>query len=92
MRDALDKVLNDLRPGFDADGFDVTVDAVTGDGVVVVRVYHRPGCCEECLIPDDMLVPMLTSLMQRAVPDVQRVELNHVRPAGQEPAVDRHSS
>jgi hypothetical protein len=77
MRDDLDSALNDLRPGFDADGFDVTIDSIGVDGVVVVRVGHRPDCCEECLIPDDMLAPMLTTAMQRVAPDVRRVELKH---------------
>jgi Fe-S cluster biogenesis protein NfuA len=81
MRDALETVLNQFRPGFDADGFDVAVDSVGPDGVVVVRIGHRADACEECLIPDDMLGPMLRSAMQRAVPDVQHVELKHEHPA-----------
>jgi hypothetical protein len=68
MNDELEAVLGPLRPGFDADGFDV---------VVVVRIGHRPDACEECLIPDDMLGPMLTTAMRRAVPSVQRVDLKH---------------
>ena len=79
MRDALDSVLNQFRPGFDADGFDVTVDSVGDDGVVVVRIGHRPDACEECLIPDDMLGPMLRTAMQRVAPAVQRVDLKHER-------------
>ena len=77
MHDALESVLAPLRPGFDADGCDVTVDSVGPDAVGVVRIGHRPDACEECLIPDDMLGPMLTTAMQRAVPTVARVELKH---------------
>jgi Fe-S cluster biogenesis protein NfuA len=77
MHDALESMLSPLRPGFDADGFDVTVDSVGPDGVVIVRIGHRADACEECLIPDDMLGPMLTTAMQRAVPTVARVELKH---------------
>jgi Fe-S cluster biogenesis protein NfuA len=77
MNDELEAVLGPLRPGFDADGFDVTVESVGDDGVVVVRIGHRPDACEECLIPDDMLGPMLTTAMRRAVPSVQRVDLKH---------------
>jgi len=77
MRDALDAVLDQFRPGFDADGFDVHVDSVEPDGVVVVRIGHRPNACEECLIPDDMLGPMLRTAMQRVAPDVVNVELKH---------------
>ena len=75
MHDALESVLSQFRPAFDADGFDVTVDSVGPDGVVVVRIGHRPDACEECLIPDDMLGPMLRTAMQRVAPDVEHVEL-----------------
>jgi len=77
MNDALDAVLGQFRPGFNADGFDVNVESAGDDGVVVVRVRHRPDACEECLIPDDMLGPMLTKAFQRSVPSVQRVDLKH---------------
>jgi len=77
MPHALDSVLEQFRPGFDADGFDIAVDSVQGDGTAVVRIRHRPDACEECLIPDDILGPMLTTAMQRAVPSVQRVDLKH---------------
>jgi hypothetical protein len=77
MHDALEGVLGPFRTGFDADGFDVNVESVGDDGVVVVRVGHRADACEECLIPDDMLGPMLTTAFQRAVPSVQRVDLKH---------------
>jgi hypothetical protein len=81
MHDALDSVLAQFRPGFDADGFDVNVESVSDDGVVVIRVGHRPNACEECLIADDMLGPMLTSAFQRAGSSVQRVDLKHEYPA-----------
>jgi len=79
MKDTLESVLDQFRPGFDADGFDVTVDSVGADGVVIVRIDHRPDACEECLIPDDMLGPMLKTAMQRAAPAVVQVELRHQR-------------
>jgi Fe-S cluster biogenesis protein NfuA len=83
MQDALDAVLADLRPGFDADGFDIAVESAdAAAGVVVVRIHHRPDACEECLIPDDMLGPMLTTAMQRVAPAVQRVELKHEHARG----------
>ena len=81
MKETLDSVLDQFRPGFDADGFDVTVDSVGPDGVVIVRIAHRRDACEECLIPDDMLGPMLKSAMQRVAPAVMQVELKHDHPA-----------
>jgi Fe-S cluster biogenesis protein NfuA len=79
MPHALDTVLEPFRPGFDADGFDISVDAVQGDGTAVVRIHHRPDACEECLIPDDMLSGMLTTALRRAAPDVTGVVIEHER-------------
>ncbi len=77
MRESLDSALNDFRPGFDADGFDVAVESVDAAGVVVVRVHHRPGACVECLVPDDLLTAMFKTAMQRVMPEVARVEIHH---------------
>lgn len=81
MRETLDGVLEQFRPGFDADGFDVSVESVE-NGRVVVQVRHRPDACEECLIPDDMLAPMLATAMRRVVPSVSEVEIRHQRAGG----------
>lgn len=81
MLESLNGVLDQFRPGFDADGFDVAVESMDGTGVVVVKVHHRPNACEECLIPDDMLTAMLKSAMQRVEPDVTRVVIHHEMPA-----------
>ncbi|HET9314266.1 MAG TPA: hypothetical protein VFQ51_01710 [Vicinamibacteria bacterium] len=75
----LDRVLEPFRPGFDADGFDVSVRDVA-DGVVVLRVVHRPDACEECLLPDDMLGPMLTTAFRNVAPSVTGVRVEHVHP------------
>jgi Fe-S cluster biogenesis protein NfuA len=79
MPHALDTVLEQFRPGFDADGFDITVDAVQGDGTAIVRVRHRPDACEECLIPDDVLSGILATALRRAAPDVTGVVIEHER-------------
>ena len=41
MPHALDSALDQFRPGFDADGFDITVDSVQGDGTAVVLKSPR---------------------------------------------------
>jgi len=73
----LDGALEPFRPGFDADGFDVSVQDVA-DGVVVLRVVHRPDACEECLLPDDMLGPMLATAFRAVAPSVTGVRVEHV--------------
>lgn len=77
MPHALDSVLEQFRPGFDADGFDIAVDSVQGDGTAVVRIRHRPNACEECLIPDDMLTGILATALRRAALDVTGVVIEH---------------
>jgi hypothetical protein len=47
VKETLEGVLDQFRPGFDADGFDVTVDSVGPHGVVIVRIDHRRDACEE---------------------------------------------
>jgi len=79
MRTELDTVLEPFRPGFAADGFEVSVQDMV-DGVVVLQIVHKPGACEECLIPDDMMGPMLTTAFRDVAPDVAAVRIEHVRP------------
>ena len=45
MNEKLESVLDQFRPGFDANGFDVSVQDLVG-GVVAVRIVHRPDACE----------------------------------------------
>ena len=80
MHQQLDSVLDQFRPGFDADGFDVSVQNMV-DGLVLLRVVHRPNACEECLLPDDMMGPMLTTAFQNVAPDVTGVRIEHVHAA-----------
>jgi Fe-S cluster biogenesis protein NfuA len=77
MAHALDNVLEPFRAGFDADGFDISVDSMTTDGTVTVRIHHRANACEECLIPDDMLSGILATALRRAAPDVTGVVIEH---------------
>jgi Fe-S cluster biogenesis protein NfuA len=81
MLEDLDRVVNEFRPGFDADGFDVVVESIDPGGLVVVRVRHRPDACEECLMPDDTIAAIFKTAMRRTVPGVTGVELRHERPA-----------
>ncbi|MBI3825930.1 MAG: NifU family protein [Candidatus Rokubacteria bacterium] len=74
---ALDHALDELRPGFQADGFEIHVASIEAGDVVVVRIQHRPDACEECLIPDDMLTAMLETVMRRVAPEVAAVALEH---------------
>ena len=78
MHTALDRVLEPFRPGFAADGFEVSVRDMI-DGIVILKIVHKPEACEECLLPDDMLGPMLTTAFRDVAPDVTAVRIEHVQ-------------
>jgi len=45
MKEEVQKVLDQVRPGLQADGGDVELLDVTDDGVVKVRLTGACGCC-----------------------------------------------
>lgn len=45
MKEEVQKVLDQVRPGLQADGGDVELIEVTEDGVVKVRLTGACGCC-----------------------------------------------
>ncbi len=45
MKEEVQKVLDQVRPGLQADGGDVELLEVTEDGVVKVRLTGACGCC-----------------------------------------------
>lgn len=45
MKEEVQKVLDQVRPGLQADGGDVELVEVTDDGVVKVRLTGACGCC-----------------------------------------------
>jgi Fe-S cluster biogenesis protein NfuA len=45
VKDSVEKVLNEIRPLLQADGGDLDLIEVTGDGVVKVRLQGACGSC-----------------------------------------------
>lgn len=45
MKEEVQKVLDQVRPGLQADGGDVELIDVTEDGIVKVRLQGACGCC-----------------------------------------------
>ena len=82
----------ELRRALQADGADLTLDAVQ-EGTAMVRLILTPAACLECIMPKDTLEQMLlVSLRGEGRREVQRVELLDPRvsdaqaPHGQIPA------
>jgi hypothetical protein len=69
----VERALAGLKLGYNADGYDLLVDAVT-DGVARVRIAPGPDACQECLVPKPIAAGTIKMAL-RDVPGVKRVEV-----------------
>ena len=70
----VEKALDGLRQGFNADGADLQVDDV-GDSTVSIRLVGTDETCWECIVPPDQLRNVISAVLANDVPSVQSVEL-----------------
>lgn len=80
MRDALEKIIDGFRPGFQADGMDVTVGRIDPAGVIEVKILMGPNACEECLIPENLMADMFKAAMRDVMPALERVDIVREKP------------
>lgn len=71
MKEKIEKVLNDIRPGLQADGGDVELVDVTEDGVVKVRLT---GACAGCPMSTMTLKMAIEKRLKEQIPEVKTVE------------------
>ncbi|MBN1872091.1 MAG: NifU family protein [Candidatus Omnitrophica bacterium] len=71
MKDKVEKVLSSIRVGLQADGGDVELVDVTGDGVVKVRLK---GACAGCPMSQMTLTNYVERIVKEKVPSVKKVE------------------
>lgn len=76
--DQIEAALDELRPSFDSDGFSLRQGTDRPDGTVVIELVASPQACLDCLVPDDLLVGMLTNLIQAKDTTVDAVALEKV--------------
>ncbi len=67
----IDKALAELRPFLQADGGDITLDGITEDGVVRVRLH---GACSTCSMVAMTMKAGVEEAIKRAAPEVVKVE------------------
>jgi hypothetical protein len=60
----VNSALDVMRLSLDADGFDLRLGSIE-DGVVQVILEARPEACQECLVPEDLMV----QIIERAIRD-----------------------
>jgi Fe-S cluster biogenesis protein NfuA len=75
MREHLEKIVEEFRPGFQADGMDLVVGRIDPAGVIELKVLMGPAACEECLMPADMMADMFKAAMRDVVPNLSGVEV-----------------
>ncbi|MEO8587850.1 MAG: NifU family protein [Flavobacteriales bacterium] len=65
------EALAELRPFLETDGGDITLDEMTPDGIVRVRLH---GACCGCAMSSMTLKAGVEESIKRVVPSVKRVE------------------
>ena len=71
----VESALDLVRPGLDADGFDLRVEEVRPDGETVICLEARPGACLECLVPDDVLLQIIKNGITKQAGEVGQLSL-----------------
>jgi Fe-S cluster biogenesis protein NfuA len=71
MKDKVEKVLDEVRPGLQADGGDVELVDVTEDGIVKVRLT---GACAGCPMSTLTLKMAIEKKLKEKIPEVKAVE------------------
>ncbi|HEY3352955.1 MAG TPA: NifU family protein [Polyangia bacterium] len=70
MREKVEAVLNQIRPGLQMDGGDVELVDVADDGTVTVKLV---GACAGCPMSQMTLQMGIESTLKESVPEVRRV-------------------
>ncbi|MBN2621636.1 NifU family protein [candidate division WOR-3 bacterium] len=71
MKDKVIEVLNEVRPGLQADGGDVELIEVTDDGIVRVKLT---GACAGCPLSTLTLRMAIEKKLKERIPEVKEVE------------------
>lgn len=65
------EALSDLRPFLKADGGDITLEEVTTDGIVRVRLH---GACRQCSMSRMTMKAGVEEAIKRVDPSIKRVD------------------
>ena len=71
MKEKVEKVLDEIRPGLQADGGDVELVDVTEDGIVKVKLT---GACAGCPMSTLTLKMAIEKKLKEKIPEVKTVE------------------
>lgn len=70
-RERINQALTEIRPFLEADGGDISLEEVTKEGVVRVRLH---GACSTCTMVAMTMKAGVEEAIKRAAPEVVKVE------------------
>jgi Fe-S cluster biogenesis protein NfuA len=76
----VEKALDGLRQGFQADGADLAVVSAT-ESAVTIRLIGSDETCWDCIVPPDQLRTVIVSVLRRSVGALETVDLIDPREA-----------
>lgn len=71
MKEKVEKILDEIRPGLQKDGGDVELVDVTDDGIVKVKLT---GACGGCPMSALTLKMAIEQRLKEAIPEIKTVE------------------
>lgn len=71
IKGRVDQALTEIRPFLQADGGDISLEEISGDGVVRVRLH---GACSTCSMVAMTMKAGVEKAIKRAAPEVVKVE------------------
>ncbi len=71
MKEKVEKALDEIRPGLQADGGDVELVDITEDGIVKVKLT---GACAGCPMSTMTLKVAIEKRLKETIPEVKAVE------------------
>jgi Fe-S cluster biogenesis protein NfuA len=73
LREGVKAAIENLRPSFEADNFEVALESLSEAGDVVIAIEAGPSACLDCLVPDPMLKQIVDAAVRRYAPEVTSV-------------------
>jgi Fe-S cluster biogenesis protein NfuA len=71
LKQKVEKALDTIRPYLETDGGNVSIEEITADNVVILRLL---GSCESCPMSIMTLKAGIEQAIMKAVPEIIRVE------------------
>lgn len=84
LRAEVEKALDTIRPYLEKDGGNVSVEEITADNVVILKLL---GSCESCPMSIMTLKAGIEQAIMKAVPEITRVEALNLTPIDDPKAV-----